>query len=118
MNNNVETLVAKTKKLWKSTVVNNNKKLNTKMKKLVSKVKKHGINLNGFKKLKFDEYKGSDVDSLVKTIRMCSNPLVRCLPYSVKTVKESIKSEVSLMFEYYNKRITFLSALLVVVDST
>ena len=116
-NNDVETLVKKTKKLWNTDVVKTNKKLNSEMKKLVAKLKKHGITVTNLKKLKFVEFKGSDLDSLVKNIRMCSNPMVRCHAYTLKSVKDTIDSEVSLLIEYYNKRIHFLSQLLLAIES-
>ena len=116
-NNNVEALVKKTKKLWNTDVVKTNKKLNSEMKKLVAKLKKHGITVTNLKKLKFVEFKGSDLDSLVNNIRMCSNPMVRCHAYTLKSVKDTIDTEVSLLIEYYNKRINFLSAILAAIDS-
>ena len=101
----------------KKEVVKTHNKLNTEMKKLVAQVKKHGIVVSNFKKIKFVEFKGSDLDSLIKNIKICSNPMVRCRPYNVKTVKEIIDSEVSLILEYYNKRINFLTALIMVIET-
>lgn len=116
-NNDVEALVKKTKKLWNTDVVKTSEKLNTEMKKLVAKVKNHGIVVTKFKKLKFVEFKGSDLDSLVNNIRMCSNPIVRCHAYTLNTVKDSVDSEVFLMLDYYGKRINLLSAILAAIES-
>ena len=114
----VENLVTKTKKMWKTKVVNTHKKLNTDMQKLVTKLKKHGILVNNLKKLEFVEFKGTDdLNSLIEGIRLCSVPIVRCPPWNLSRVNKRINTEVSKMKEYYNKRIRFLSTLLAATES-
>ena len=117
-NSKVEALVTKSKKMWETKVVNTHKKLNTHMKNLLTKLKKHGIFLTNLKKLKFVEFKGTDdLNSLIEGIRMCSVPMLRCSPWNLDRVNKRINTEFSKITEYYNKRIHFLSHLLLAIES-
>ena len=97
---------------WKTDVVKQKEKMNIQMKKLIAKLKKYGILVSNFRKLKFVEYKLRNQKDFIHFNDQCANPMVRCRPTEIDTHKESVR-----ITEYYNKRINFLSSILTAVES-
>lgn len=97
------------------------------MKKLVTKVKNHGVGLSEFKKLNFTEFKLSEAKKdIMDKIRREVHPYDPNVPviryrnpaFMPIYVDGYIRISLFHLTEYYNKRINFLSAILSAIEST